>query len=38
MGMLLCGQTKLLDHINVHQVVVATTVNDGTYTTVLDNE
>jgi hypothetical protein len=36
--MLSCGQAKLLDHLNVHQVVAATTVNDGMYTTVLDDE
>jgi hypothetical protein len=33
-----CGQAKLLDHLNVHQVVAATTVNDGMYTAVLDDE
>jgi hypothetical protein len=37
-GMLSCGQAKLLDHLNVHQVVAATTINDGMYTTVLDDE
>ena len=37
-GMLSCGQAKLLDQLNVHQVVAATTVNDGMYTTVLDDE
>jgi hypothetical protein len=36
--MVLCGQAKLLNHLNVHEVVVATTVNDGMYTAVLDNE
>jgi hypothetical protein len=36
--MLSCGQAKLLDHLNVHQVVAATTVNDGMYTAVLDDE
>jgi hypothetical protein len=28
----------LLDHLNVHQVVATTTVNDDMYTTVLDDE
>jgi hypothetical protein len=28
-GMLSCGQVKLLDHLSVHQVVAATTANDG---------
>jgi hypothetical protein len=37
-GMLSCGQAKLLDHLNVHQVVAATTVNDGMYMAVLDDE
>jgi hypothetical protein len=37
-GMLSCGQAKLIDHLNVHQVVAATTVNDGMYTAALDNE
>jgi hypothetical protein len=38
MGMLSCCQAKFLDHLNVHQVVAATTINDGKYTIVLDNE
>jgi hypothetical protein len=37
-GMLSCGQAKLLDQLNVHQVVVATTANDGMYMAVLDDE
>jgi hypothetical protein len=37
-GMLSCGQAKLLDQLNIHQVVAATTVNDGMYTAVLDDE
>jgi hypothetical protein len=37
-GMLSCGQAKLLDRLNVHQVVAATIVNDGMYTAVLDDE
>jgi hypothetical protein len=37
-GMLSCGQAKILDQLNVHQVVAATTVNDGMYTVVLDDE
>jgi hypothetical protein len=38
MGMLSCGQAKLLNHLNIHQVVAATTINDGMYTAVLNNE
>jgi hypothetical protein len=38
MQMLSCGQAKLLNHLNVHQVVAATTINDGMYTTILDDE
>jgi hypothetical protein len=37
-GVLSCGQAKLLDQLNVHQVVVATIINDGMYTVVLDDE
>jgi hypothetical protein len=37
-GMLSCGHAKILGHLNVHHVVAATTVNDGMYTTVLDDE
>jgi hypothetical protein len=37
-GMFSCGQAKLLDHLNVHQVVATTTVNDGMYTVVLDDD
>jgi formaldehyde-activating enzyme involved in methanogenesis len=37
-ALLSCGQAKLLDHFNIHQVVVATIVNDGMYMTVLDDE
>jgi hypothetical protein len=33
-----CGQAKLLNHLNIHQVAAATTVNDGMYMVVLDIE
>jgi hypothetical protein len=36
--MLSCGQAKLLDHLNIHQVVAATTINDGMYMAVLDDK
>jgi hypothetical protein len=31
-------QAKLLDHLNIHQIVVATSVNDCMHTAVLDNK
>ena len=32
------GQAKLLDHLNIHQIVAATTINYGMHTAVLDDE
>jgi hypothetical protein len=36
--MLPCGQAKLLDHLNIHQTIAATSVNDCMHTTVLDDK
>jgi hypothetical protein len=32
------GQAKLLDHLNIHQIVAATSVNDCVHTAVLDDK
>jgi hypothetical protein len=38
MWMLPRGQAKLLDHLNIHQIVAATSVNDCMHTAVLNNK
>jgi hypothetical protein len=38
MWMLPHGQAKLLDHLNIHQIVAATSINDCMHTTVLDDK
>jgi hypothetical protein len=38
MWMLPHGQDKHLDHLNIHQIVAATFVNDCMYTAVLDDK
>jgi hypothetical protein len=38
MWMLPRGQAKLLDHLNIHQIVAATFVNDCMHTAVLDDK
>src|SRR5438128_11705755 len=37
-GVLARGQAKLLDHLGVHQVVVATSIDYGVHTAVFDDE
>jgi hypothetical protein len=32
------GQAKLLDHLNIHQIIAATSVNDCMHTAVLDDK
>jgi hypothetical protein len=38
MWMLPRSQAKLLDHLNIHQIVAATSVNDCMHTAVLDDK
>jgi hypothetical protein len=38
MGVWACGQAKLLDQICTHQVIAATSINDDTCSSIVDNE
>jgi len=38
MGVLMCGQAKILDQIQTHQIIETTSINDDTCTTIVDDK